>query len=301
MFTLKVRSPFNLVLVARLRPPTRFFASFTSTIMTPAARAPRRGTRRLRRPRAPKPVIPNQKGRRNRWYVQLGKTRRQFYKIWFRRGQRDVKPFMTQRRRLRIYRNWVEKDTGFIRPARYRHIKSLVGMPRYVNHRQLFHNQIFETQTFRKLFRLTHRQLVKSFRKATAHSKRLFDLTFIKYFEFRLATVAYRANFAASYLQARQQAKLGYFKVNGLTLTRPNYMVNIGDCVLPHEGLLQTEAFTLMRMFCTPIQPDQYPSYMLLNERVPAALIFNNPNPAEVKHTLPVSWQFMTLTMLPYN
>ena len=253
----------------------------------------KRGGFKPRRPRRERTV-------QNYWWLKTRVQRQRFYHFWrVQRRQRKFQPFSAQRRRLKLYRSWAQKKLKY--PYRYRSIHALAAMPNYINYKQLFHNQFLEKQTFRKLFRLSHHQLVRHFRKAVKRRKRLFDTTFIKYFELRLDTVVYRANLAFSYLQARQQVKKGFFSVNGKYQVRPNYTVNVGDCIMPHFSFIQSKDYQMTRMYTRPLQMDQYPSYMLLNERIPAALIFSNPVSSEIKHTLPISWQFITFAMLKYN
>jgi ribosomal protein S4 len=235
-----------------------------------------------------------------RWWLKAKVDRDRFYRFWRRaRRQRKFKPFASQRRRLKVYRSWAHKSLKF--PYHFRKVRSLVSMPHYLNHKQLFHNQMLEKQTFRKLFRLSHTQLVRNFRQALQRSKRLFDLVFIKHFELRLDTVVYRANLAFSYYQARQQVKHAGFLVNNRLVHRPNYSLNVGDCVTPVLTQVQSNKYQWMRLWARPLQMDQYPSHLVINERIPAALIFTNPKPAEIKHALPISWKFITFAMLKYT
>lgn len=237
---------------------------------------------------------------RNYWRAPKGgyRARKAFYGYWRKLGQR-LQPFCAQRRRFKVYGSWVERDWKF--PMRYRTVRSLQYMPKYINYRQLFHNQMLEIQTFRKLFRLTSKQLVKHFHKAVRSSKRLFDQNFIKYFEYRLDVTAYRANFAFSYMHSRQVAKKGAFLVNNRPMSRPNFALNVGDCITLNWHYLQTRCPPLMRMICRPLQLDQYPSHLIFNERIPAAIVFSNPDCSRIKHTLPVSWQFISFAILKYN
>ena len=210
-----------------------------------------------------------------------------------------LKPFTAQRRRLSLYRTYRQRRQRF--PYKYRTLNSVAGMPKYVNYKQLFYNQMLEKQTFRQFFRLRHYQLVNHFRKAIKNSKRQFDTCFLKHFEFRLDIIAYRANFTYTFLQARREVKKGFFIVNGQVITRFSKHVTLGDLVTPHLFFINSRDYIIMRSFYHPLQTDQYPHYIMVNERVPAVLIFDNPNADRLKYSIPISWQFIIFSMLKYK
>ena len=60
-------------------------------------------------------------------------------------------------------------------------------------------------------------------------------------------------------------------------------------------------SFMQMRLFYRHIQSDQYPIHLMLNERVPAALVISLPNPQQIRHHRPFSIQFLTLSLNRYS
>jgi ribosomal protein S4 len=234
-------------------------------------------------------------------YYWKNRKGRKLFNIFWRayRYKVHLKPFTAQKRRLTLYRTYTQRWNRY--PYKYRTLTSVSGMPKYINYKQLFYNQMLEKQTFRKFFRLRHYQLVNHFRKAIKSSKRMFDTCFLKHFEFRLDIIAYRANFTYTFLQARREVKKGFFMVNGQVITKFSKHVTIGDVVTPHLFFVNSLSYMLIRSFLHPLQTDQYPHYMIINERVPAALIFDNPNADRLKYSIPISWQFIIFSMLKYK
>ena len=56
-------------------------------------------------------------------------------------------------------------------------------------------------------------------------------------------------------------------------------------------------SFMQMRLFYRYIQSDQYLTHLMLNERVPAALVIALPNPQQIRHHSLFSIQFLTLSL----
>lgn len=236
------------------------------------------------------------------YYWKTREGQQNFTKFWNNKDwshQIHLRPFTAQRRRLSLYRTYRQRTTRL--PYKYRTLGSIAGMPRYINYKQLFYNQMLEKQTFRQFFRLRHYQLVNHFRKAVKNSKRQFDVCFLKHFEFRMDMIAYRANFAFSFLEARRDVKKGFYMINGQVITKFSKHVTLGDIVTPHLFFITSRDYMLVRGFIRPLQTDQYPHYMMINERVPAALIFDNPNGDRLKYSIPISWQFIIFSMLKYK
>lgn len=185
--------------------------------------------------------------------------------------------------------------------------------PNFANYRYLFKNQIREQHTFRWLYRLSYKQLVKIFKKITFYTKTKFEFIFVKYLELRLDTIVYRLNIAFSLKQAKQWVKKKFFLVNGSLITWAKYQVNLGDIIIPiFELRLQIYPqrefsgdfginYNSLRLFWRPIQSDQYPKHLLINERIPAGLVITNPNPHNIIYIRRWNVQFLTMSLLKYN
>ena len=133
----------------------------------------------------------------------------------------------------------------------------------------------------------------------------------------RMDTVLYRLNFAFSLKQAKQWANRSFFTVNGKHIAWHSYHVQVGDIIMPikemrlfglHNKKLGSVNFARfgqdymnLRLFYRQIQLDQYPSHFMLNERVPAGLVVNTPNPFQLRHNKLFSVQFLTLSINKYS
>lgn len=231
--------------------------------------------------------------------VMVARKLRKFRPRYARWMDRKIpwRPFTATKQRLRTYQSWCYWDAQRNKKLPFRPVRkvitSLAGMPRYVNYQQLFHNQILETKTFRKIYRWNYRRLVKKYREAANGAKRLFQYHFLKYFEFRFENAVYRANLDWRIPEARHHIKRGWFTLNNVIKTRPYDLVRIGDCIMPHGRFIKRRVYQNQRLYYQPLQLDQYPSYLLVNERVPVAMIFENLNIDTIKHTWPIRWGFI--------
>ena len=156
--------------------------------------------------------------------------------------------------------------------------------------------------------------MIKRFRKSIEGTKRIFELMFLKYFEFRLDTIVYRLNFAFSLKHARQLVNRGLFMLNNKTIHNYAYHMNIGDVIMPIRRVRlqgkrlkylnrKAKGYFLMnmRLFYRPIQADQYMDYLFINERIPAGMIIKNIDTSTLRFNRPFSIQYLTLSLLKYN
>jgi len=196
----------------------------------------------------------------------------------------------------------------------YRHKYNIFyNYPLFANYLFLHKNQIKEQHLFRWLFRLKYKQLVRKFKKSVAGTKRAFEMMFLNFFEMRMDVLIYRLNFAFSIKQAKQWVNRSFFKVNSKTINWYSYHVGFGDIIMPITYLrLHTlfkkkwyfclgDTYFNLRLFYRSVQSDQYPSNVMFNDRVPAAFIFNLPDPYKVRHNKSFSIQFLTLSLNKYS
>lgn len=214
---------------------------------------------------------------------------------------------------LRFWLHRIEKLVYKRCPYKAQTYKTNFLFPKYANYRFLFRNQLTEQQTFRWLYRLSYDQLVKMYKKTLHFTKRKFELAFVKYLEFRLDMLLYRLNMVWSLPQARRWISQGFFMVNGQVQTWPKFRANVGDMIMPIPAVRLQEhpqhawlhdvglMYNSTRLFWRPIQKGQYPTNILFNERIPAALIMDNPNPFKIYNTRPLSIQFLTLSLSKFN
>ena len=90
--------------------------------------------------------------------------------------------------------------------------------------------QLIEKQKLRHSYGL----LEKQFRRMFYKSQRMPGVTgdnLLGLLETRLDTLAFRAGFGCSIMQARQMVNHGHFKVNGRQVDIPSYQVKTGDIV----------------------------------------------------------------------
>jgi len=238
------------------------------------------------------------------------------YALFFKSTKRrDITSnfFSFDRKLLKLYAHQTEKFVYKRYPYLTQKYNTSFYFPDYNNYRFLFKNQIRAQHTFRWIYRLSYKQLVKIYKKTIYYTKRRFEFVFLKYLELRLDTVVYRLNIAFSLKQGRQWVKKGLFLVNNRTMTWPRYQVSVGDVVRPillittHRWPQQNwtidfgQIYNSTRLFWRPIQIDQYPAHFMINERIPAGLVVTTPNPHKVYHTRPLSIQFLTLSLLKYS
>ena len=225
-----------------------------------------------------------------------------------------LRPYIFVHKKQKVFYNWADRHI-FKRFPLYRYKYSLFfKFPRFADYRRLFKNQLREQHVFRYLYRLKLGQLIKAFRKSTYKTKRIFELMFLKYFELRLDTVVYRLNFAWSLKHARQLVLRGLFLVNNKIIDNHKYHVGLGDVIMPIKRLRMQPlskkylnyidygaTMSWTRLFYRQIQSDQYPTHLLLNERIPAGMLVNKFNPNTLRFNKPFSVQFLTLSLLKYN
>lgn len=75
--------------------------------------------------------------------------------------------------------------------------------------------------------------MIKRFRKSIKSTKRIFELVFLQYFEFRLDTIVYRLNFVYSIKQGRQLVNRGFFMINNEPIHSYTYHAKFGDVIMP--------------------------------------------------------------------
>lgn len=227
---------------------------------------------------------------------------------------KNFAPYISARKKPKVFYNWVDRHIYKKYPLHRYKYNVLFKFPRFADYRRLFKNQLREQHVFRYLYRLKLGQLIKTFRKATYKTKRIFELMFLKYFELRLDTVVYRLNFTWNLKQARQLVARGLYLVNNKVIDNPKYHVSLGDVIMPIKRLRMQPlpkkylnyvdygvTLTWQRLFMHPLQSDQYPDHLFINERIPAGMVVNKFNPYKVRHNKPFSVQFLTLSLLKYN
>lgn len=229
---------------------------------------------------------------------------------------RGYQTYINVQKKNKMHYNWADKHFWKRFPVQRYKYNILYKFPRFADYRRLFKHQLREQHLFRWVYRLKFSQLIKAFRKATYNTKRSFELMFVKHFEFRLDTIVYRLNFANSLKHARQLVNRGLFVVNNKVVDNFRYHVNLGDVVMPVLRLRATYGpgykrfmhikdygvtLSSLRLFWRPIQADQYPDYVMLNERIPAGMIISNVNPNKLRYNKPFSIQFLTLSLLKYT
>ena len=224
------------------------------------------------------------------------------------------RPYAYLHKKNKLFFNWGDKYLFFRFPVQRYKYPVLFYFPRFADYRRLYKNQLKEQHIFRWIYRLKFSQLIKRFRKAVNGTKRIFELMFLKYFEFRLDTIVYRLNFAFSLKHARQLVNRGLFTINNKVINNYTYHVLLGDVIMPVKRFrlmgsrlkyLNTKAkgfFLLnMRLFYRPIQADQYMDYLFINERIPAGMIIKNIDTSTLRFNRSFSIQYLTLSMLKYN
>ena len=251
---------------------------------------------------------------KNNFWLRDPDHRKNLTLIWKRyRYMRNWRPYTYLLKKYKIFFNWADRFLFKRYPLYRRKYSVLFNFPQYSDYRRLFKNQLKEQHLFRWIYRLKYKQLVKKFKKSVKGTKRVFELMFLNFFEMRMDTIVYRCNFAFSIKQGKQWTNRGFFQVNSKNIAWYSYHVNIGDIIFPRLNLrlhfLQKKnwffdmglSFMQMRLFYRHIQSDQYPNHLMLNERVPAALVIGLPNPHQIRHHRPFSIQFLTLSLNRYS
>lgn len=230
-----------------------------------------------------------------------------------RRRRLFRKFFSLDRKILKIYKNKMDKIFYKRMPYRLKIPKIKYYWPKQSKYQFLFKNQLRAQQRFRWLFRLRYDQIIKIYKKVIFYTKRRFEYKFLKYLELRIDTVIYRLNFAFSLAQARLLVRKHYFVVNEKLVSWPKYQINIGDIIIPrfqvrlrrHPEYFWTfdhgYFYNSTRLFWRPIQLDNYTDHFIINERVPVAIIIQNPNPFTVYHIKQFSLQQLTCSFLKYS
>ena len=252
-------------------------------------------------------------------YWLRNKKRALVLKLYWRkyRFMRSYRPYSYLDKKYKLFFNWADKAKFKRYPVLRRKYTISYLCPRYIDYRRLFKNQIREQHLFRWLFRLKYSQLVDKFKKSVSKTKRTFEYSFLNFFEMRMDTVVYRLNFAFTLKQAKQWVNRSFFMVNSKNIAWHSYHVQVGDIVMPIlemrllalqgkrlDGKILArfgQAYMNLRLFYRQIQLDQYPSHFMLNERVPAGLAINLPNPFLVRYNKSFSAQFLTLSLNKYS
>lgn len=221
--------------------------------------------------------------------------------------------YSIDRKLLKYYSHRTEKFIYDRFPYKRQKYPTNYYYPNYANYRYLFKNQTREQHTFRWLYRLTYKQLVKIFKKVTFFTKRKFEYIFYKHLELRLDTVVYRINMAFSLKQGKQWTEKKFFIVNSRIKHSPTYQVNIGDVISPIKRLRYFEVpdqgwtfdigilYNSTRLFWRPLQADQYPMHFIINERIPAGIVFINPVIGSIFHKRRWSVQYLTISLLKFG
>jgi small subunit ribosomal protein S4 len=95
--------------------------------------------------------------------------------------------------------------------------------------------QLREKQKARRIYGLLERQFRNLYEKATRHPG-ITGEVLLQLLELRLDNVVYRANFAASRNQGRQQVRHGHVTVNGQRVTIPSHELGKDDVVEIHPS-----------------------------------------------------------------
>jgi hypothetical protein len=253
------------------------------------------------------------KGKSNFW-LRDRDQRKQLQLIWKKYRYHPMwKPFSYTKKKYKLYFYWSDYALFKRFPTYRRKYPIQYDYPFFADYRRLFINQIKSQQYFRWVFRLKYQQLVNKFKKSAHYTKYTFERAFLNFFELRMDVVVYRLNFAFSIKQAKQWINRSFFQVNQKTINWYSYHINVGDLITPTPVLRQYQlrkrywffemgrVYRNVRLFYRPIQADQYPEHFMLNERVPAALMINQPNPYQVRFHRPISIQFLTLSFNCYS
>ena len=258
-------------------------------------------------------------------YLKLGKHRklRHYYRRYRRTSLLRVKRyyrflrtkktlFSADRKMMSVHLHFKDKFHHQRMPL-HKKFRLNYYFPKFANFKFLYKNQIREQHTVRWLYKMTFKQLVKMFKKVMHFTKNKFEYAFFKYLEFRLDMCLYRLNMVFSTKQARQWIKRQLFLVNNKETNWPKYQINIGDVLVPvpylrlqftNNNLTYNDGgylYNSLRLYWRPLQKDQYSNYMLINERIPAGLIFLNPQVNNVYTIKPWNIQFLTLSLLKYS
>jgi small subunit ribosomal protein S4 len=94
--------------------------------------------------------------------------------------------------------------------------------------------QLREKQKVRRMYGILEKQFRSYFHKAD-QMRGVTGTNLLVLLERRLDTVAYRAGFATSRIQARQLVTHGHFTVNGRRVNIPSYLVRVNDVVQLRE------------------------------------------------------------------
>lgn len=235
--------------------------------------------------------------------------------IWKKRYYiRGCRPYAYLHKKNKLFFNWGDKHLFSRAPIQRYKYPVLFFFPRFANYRRLYKNQLREQHIFRWVYRLKFSQLIKRFRKSIKSTKRIFELVFLQYFEFRLDTIVYRLNFVYSIKQGRQLVNRGFFMINNEPIHSYTYHAKFGDVIMPIKKFRLMGArlrwfkpkeqgfrFMNMRLFYRPLQIDQYPNHFLINERISAGLIMKSIDTTTLRGNRSYSIQYLTLSLLKYN
>jgi ribosomal protein S4 len=97
--------------------------------------------------------------------------------------------------------------------------------------RSFYFKLLFNKQKFKRYYaNITLKQIKKNVNLILKRKYNLLN-NFAYYFEMRLDSILFRANFAYSYAHARQLIKHGFVLVNNVKVTHTSFLVNRGDCI----------------------------------------------------------------------
>lgn len=221
--------------------------------------------------------------------------------------------FCNERKILKVFNSRWEKILMKRFPIKIKKYKSLFFFPRIANYNYLYKNQLKAQKRFRWLFRLNLKQLISLYRKSRIGNKNRTEFIFVKYLVLRFDVILYRLNFVSSLREARLVIKKGLYLVNGKTLTWHKYLLNIGDIIKPSEQIQLFKPYMYFwpfdygqslinfRLFFRTVQPEHYSSHFFINERVPVAIIINNPSLSGQYFVKPLNLQFLIMSLLRYN
>lgn len=236
------------------------------------------------------------------------KLKKRYYKFYY-----DTTFFIADRKRLFLHVHKYEKYIYYRKPYRMQIYTISYLNHNYINFKKLYKNQIREQHLVRWLYKITYAQLVKIFQKGVKYSKKHFEYLFFKYLEYRADICLYRINIVFSNKQAKQWVNRSLFMVNDKIINWHKYQINIGDIIIPVKELrlqiVPSKYYSIdygyiynsIRLFWRPIQRNQYPTYFIINERIPAALIWRNPSTSKIYCIRPWSIQYITLSLLNYS
>ncbi|HSW75880.1 MAG TPA: 30S ribosomal protein S4, partial [Candidatus Saccharimonadales bacterium] len=102
--------------------------------------------------------------------------------------------------------------------------------------------QLHEKQKVKQMYGMREKQF-KRFYQEASHMEGVPGENLLNLLERRLDSVVYRLKMATSCSQARQMVVHGHVLVNGIRVTKPSYLVSIGDVIGLHASVLNKAQF----------------------------------------------------------